>query len=173
MRLAISAGHGNQDPGAVNAAHGLIEHVEAYRIAWLLRDVLERGDHSVEFISCFQTLGEKISQVNRLHAERRVDLAIEIHFNSSTSTTARGTEVLHYSPKNEALALLISHAISRALGTRDRGAVKRDNLGWLKRTDPPALILEVLFLSNDLEAQKIGLFGFHQTVAQAIAEALN
>jgi N-acetylmuramoyl-L-alanine amidase len=172
MRICLSAGHGLRDPGAENPRLGLNEHVEAYRIAWELRDVLEAEGHYVEFISCFQSLTDKVGTVNRLHAVRPFDLALEIHFNAATNPDARGTEVLHYSAKNRGLAARISKQLSEAIATKDRGAVKRDNLAWLKRTNPPALIIETLFLHNDHEARKIQEPPFHSKVAQAIAKGL-
>jgi N-acetylmuramoyl-L-alanine amidase len=160
MRIALSIGHGLRDPGAVNGL--LFEHLEAYKIGWFLRDALEARGHAVELISCFQILGAKIRAVNALHEARPLDLALEVHFNSAADPRANGTEVLFLSAKNEALAARVSKQLSITLGTRNRGAVKRDNLGWLKQTAPPALIVEVLFISSSLDAR----------VAETIASAL-
>jgi N-acetylmuramoyl-L-alanine amidase len=173
MRICISAGHGLRDPGAVNNKLRLKEHLHAYAIAWELRDSLEALGHKVEFISCFQTLGEKIQNVNTLHRQVPFDLAVEIHFNSAASPQANGTEVLYYSTKNQSRAAMISAALATALDTRDRGAVKRDNLGWLKRTDPPALIVETLFIQNEQEARIMHSPGFHFIAADAIARSIS
>lgn len=173
MRLIVSAGHGLKDPGAVNHELGLLEHLHAYQVAWFLRDALERAGHTATFVSCFQSLGDKIINVNWLHAQNAVDLAIEIHFNSAVDPNANGTECLYHSLHNRELAARISGKVSAALGTRDRGAVRRLTLGWLKATTPPAVIVEVLFLSNDSEAATMILKqGFHATVARAIAEGV-
>jgi N-acetylmuramoyl-L-alanine amidase len=172
MRLILSVGHGDRDPGALNPQLHLREHVEAYRIVWELRDMLERAGHQVQFISCFQSLAAKIREVNRLHAEHAADLALEVHFNSAVDPTANGTEVLYCSPKNHELAARISRGISAVLGTRDRGAKKRIDLGWLKVTKPPALIVEVLFISNNTEAALCETPNFPMAVANAITDSL-
>ena len=172
MRICISAGHGLRDPGALNDSLKLREHVEAYGIVWELRDTLKAAGHQVEFISCFQTLGNKIANVNQLHLNKRFDWAIEVHFNSARSNQANGTEVLFLSEKNKAAARKMSAAIASALGTRDRGAKKRTNLGWLKKTKPPALIVEVLFLNNANEAKKINHRKFGQKTSEAILAGL-
>lgn len=171
MRIALSAGHGLRDPGAVNTERGLCEHLESYKIVWFLRDVLERQGHQVEFVSCFQSLASKIREVNELHAVQPVDLALEIHFNSADDLTANGTEVLYLSAKNKERAASISASVSKSLGTKDRGAVRRGNLGWLNKTTPPALIVEVLFIQAD-EAGKILAPDFHGRVAGAIARGI-
>lgn len=170
MRIALSIGHGLWDPGAVSGL--FVEHVEAYKIAWLLRDALESKGHAVELISCFQELSEKIRNINELHAVKRFDLALEIHFNSHADPKANGTEVLYYSPKNQVLAAKISKGLAAAIGTRDRGAVQRlKGLGFLKQTDPPALIVEVLFISSPVDTAAMNIT-FHRRVAEAIAGCL-
>lgn len=170
MNIIVSAGHGDRDPGAV--AGNIVEHLRAYPIAWLLRSSLESKGHTVEFISCFQSLAGKIKTVNELHTVKPVDLAIEIHFNSHKDESAHGTEVLFYSPKLESAAKIISSSIAAALGTTNRGAKRRLDLGWLKRTQPPALIVEVCFISNLADAARMNTSTFHSLVADAIAGAL-
>src|SRR5688572_3252762 len=135
MRIAVSVGHGLHDPGAVNDEH--CEHLIAYQIAWRLREALTDRRHTVEPISCFQHLAAKIKEVNRLHDIKPFDLAVEIHLNSSVDPKANGTEVLYYSDKNKLLAARISKSIAQSIGLRDRGAVKRTSLGFLKQTNPP------------------------------------
>ncbi len=167
----VSAGHGQRDPGAVNPRLGLMEHLHAYMIAWHLRSALEAKGHACIFITPFQSLSQKITDVNERSKEATIAAAVEVHFNSATSLEANGTECCYLSA--EAMAASVSENLSEALTTRNRGAVPRDNLGWLNQTIPPALIVEVLFISNDLEAEKIYERDFHQRAARAIAEGLN
>lgn len=165
MRIAVSIGHGLNDPGAVNGEY--IEHLHAYMIAWHLKELIDGH----EFISCFQHLAGKIKSINSLHSTKPLDLAVEIHFNSSTDTKANGTETLYYSTKNRPLAERISLSIASSIGLRNRGAIKRTNLGFLKQTNCPALIIEVLFLSSPVDTSAIDIT-FHRRVAEAIAGAL-
>lgn len=165
MRIAVSIGHGLNDPGAVNGEY--VEHLHAYMIAWYLKEFI--NDH--EFISCFQPLAGKIKSINSLHSVKPLDLAVEIHFNSSAETNANGTETLYYSTKNKRLAERISLSIASSIGLRNRGAVKRTNLGFLKQTNCPALIIEVMFISSPVDLSAIDLT-FHRRVAEAIVEAM-
>lgn len=169
MRIAVSVGHGLNDPGAINGDR--YEHTSAYSIAWRLREALTANGHTVHPISCFQTLDGKIREINEAHAVKPFDLAIELHFNSSADPKANGTEVLYYSAKNEALAAKVSDGLARALGLRNRGAVKRDNLGFLKQTAPPALIVEVLFISSPVDTSVMDVT-FSRRAGEAIAAAL-
>lgn len=173
MRIAISAGHGKGDPGAVNKTLGLEEHREARRICEELEQELQLRGFNVFVVEYNSfSLKEKIAEVNRAHAESPIGHALEIHFNSNAGEPAHGTEVLHLSVKNKDLAEHMSNKIALAIGTVSRGAKQRMNLGWLKQTKPPALIVEVLFINNDSEALKVNQPDFAKNVAVAIAESL-
>jgi len=76
----ISAGHGNRDSGAIGG--DWVEHLESYKITWHLRTALEAKGHAVHFISCFQSLSEKIEAVNRRAEGANISSAVEVHFNS-------------------------------------------------------------------------------------------
>lgn len=169
MRIAVSVGHGLSDPGAVNG--DLCEHLIVYGIVWRLREALAAKGHDAEPISCFQTLSSKIREINEAHAVKPFELAIEIHLNSAADPKSNGTECLYFSPKNEPLATQLSGVLSKALGTRSRGAIKRDNLGFLKQTNPPALIIEVLFISSPVDTSLMDVT-FPRRVAEAIASNL-
>jgi N-acetylmuramoyl-L-alanine amidase len=170
MYIVLSVGHGLQDPGACNPALGLIEHLEAYKIVWHLRDALIDAGYLVEVVSCFQSLSAKIANVNSLHAAVRIDLAIEVHFNSHETPDAHGVEVCYTT--QERVATAVSDVLSDALDLTNRGAKHRPDLAWLSQTIPPAILIETLFLSNPAEAGLIGDPGFHARVALAICGAL-
>lgn len=173
MRIGISAGHGKGDPGAVNPRLNLVEHEAAVAACVALEARLKAAGISYFVVPYSKySLGEKIAVLNAEHLKRPITQAIEVHFNSNAGTPGAGTEVLHHSVKNGPLAARMSAAISRRLGLLDRGAKKRDGLGWLTKTKPPALIVEVLFINNDTEADLIKTPGFAGRVAAGIVEAL-
>lgn len=172
MRIAISAGHGGKDPGTVNPRLGLQEHAEALTVAEELHGHLSAAGVHTFFVEPGRfTLDEKIREVNESHRGFPFDWAIEIHFNSAENDDAHGTEVWHWSMKNAAMAARMSAAISRRIGTKDRGA-KHGSLKWTRLTAPPALLVECLFLNNDDEAQKVKAPTFAKHVAAGIVEAL-
>jgi N-acetylmuramoyl-L-alanine amidase len=170
MYIILSVGHGLQDPGACNPALGLIEHLEAYKIVWHLRDALIVAGYLVDVISCFQSLSAKIANVNALHAQRKAALACEVHFNSHETPDAHGVEVCYTT--QERLATAVSDVLADALDLTNRGAKHRPDLAWLSQTVPPAILVETLFLSNPMEAGLIAEPGFHERVALAICGAL-
>lgn len=173
MRFAISAGHGKGDSGAINATYGLQEHDAAVVVCRVLVTRLLALGHQVFVVEYGKyTLGEKIRLVNAEHLKRPFAFALEIHMNSNAGTPGSGTEVLHYSVKNALVAARMSAGIAKRLGTKDRGAKKRDGLGWLTKTLPPSLIPEILFINRDSEAVLIRSSGFAHRVADGIIEGL-
>lgn len=173
MRIAISAGHGKGDPGAVNETLGLQEHAEAVKICREFeRQLQEVGIDVLVIPYGVFSLKEKIAEVNAAHAESQIAQAIEVHFNSNPGPPAYGTEVLFQSVKNRDIAKEISRELATAIGTTDRGAKQRMNLGWLKQTKPPALIVEVLFINNNDEASKVKGLDFAERAAAGITRGL-
>ncbi len=65
----------------------------------------------------------------------------------------------------------INDAMRERLGSRNRG-VKRARFFVLKRTDIPAVLIEVGFLSNPKEERLLATAHYQRRIAQAIAEGL-
>lgn len=176
MRILVSAGHGKsrgkRDPGAVNESMGIEEHKVCIGIAAALARTLAHTGHEVVSIAGPTELRSKIKFVNREHKAQGFDLALEIHLNSHSNPQANGVEVLHFSKFTRKLAERTSASMAKALGLKDRGAKKRDNLGFLTKTSPKALIAEVLFVSNPAEAALVLGDGFNEKVAVALAGAI-
>ena len=177
MRIAISPGHGMNgqggvDPGAVNETLGFAEHPQAIFLVQALAEHARLAGIDVFMLPAPLPLLEKVQRVNQRHGDTPFDWAIEVHFNSFADPSAHGTEVCYLSQGNEGPAARVSQALSWALCTEDRGPKKRRNLMWLRSTLPPALLVETLFLSNNVEAEKINDPAFRGAVAAAIVQGL-
>lgn len=87
----------------------------------------------------------------------KVDYVISIHANAAANESANGCEVLVYdynSPANE-LAQCIHDQICEALDLEPRGIKERNDLAILKATRMPAVLVELAFLSNDKDREKL------------------
>lgn len=174
MKIAICAGHHTSAKGAGNSKYNLNEHDEAWQVVGHLLDILCDKGHRCSMFS--GKLSRKIANVNH----GNFDLALDIHFNAGGG---RGCEVVHVpnSSKRAAQAALMSKAISKAMGTRDRGAKEGWWWGKLKNGKPykpdafvaqtncAAFIPEPLFIDNDSEVAAWFVAGRHAEVAKAIA----
>lgn len=142
--MFISAGHSENDPGAV--AFGRREAdivVEARNIIsfYLQRD---RVPHELDG---FGTVNMPLNIVVKRSIKHR--LSIELHCNAAASSNASGVEVL-CAPKDNAVAAKLCHAISTVLGIPNRG-VKPENAGQHSRlafVRAGGMIVELFFITN-------------------------
>lgn len=109
-------------------------------------------------------LSAVIRDVNKRCKNTRKDLAVEIHFNSSSRKDARGVETVvadKHSIRSHEFAIDLNRATVEALGipdrTRGRGyrtesEIGRSGLAFVENTKCPACILEICFVSNKEDA---------------------
>ena len=85
------------------------------------------------------------------------DYFISIHANASTNTAANGTEVYIYRLNTQAnwLAQQVLEQIVQTVGTKDNGVRARPGLYVLKNTDMPAILVEMAYMSNPADAEKL------------------
>ena len=176
--ILLSAGH---RPGAKGASFGdLNEHDEATRWVGQLSVLLRQRTH-VEIVPT-GNLPAKIKFINDYDAEK-VDLAIEIHFNSDPLHKGRGSETLYCpdSVNGKRAAQIVQTALGKIF-TPDRGIKE----GWYKMIVPPnpravpdaflrqsrptALIVEPEFIHNRSIIESMRSIGC-ETLADAIVEA--
>ena len=168
MAIAISSGHGARIPGAV----GFLNEVrEARRVVKKVAGYLrEMGVTVHEFHDDESTtVADNIAAIVGWHNSTERYLDVSVHFNAFEPTDEpRGTEVLFRTAKE--IAARVSRATASAGGFRDRGGRFRDDLGFLNRTERPAILLEVCFVDSSWDAQSYG--ENHDAICRAIAGAL-
>ena len=168
--IVIDAGHGGRDSGA---SHGdLEEKTPALSIALMLAGLLEAAGKNVfltrdtdEFIS----LQRRSELANKANAH----IFISIHHNGHTDVSANGIETYHYpgSDKGQEYAQSIQQSLVDNLNLRNRG-VKQATFSVLKYTRAPAVLLEIGFISNKEEREKLKNCDFLFKAAKSIKEVL-
>lgn len=150
MKIAIAGGHS----AAARGASGYIDEYEKDRgyVAKLI-PALEVAGHTVVDCSNEATTvnGELYAEVSKAN-ESDADYFLAVHFNAGGGT---GTECWYYSG-NEAgyeLADTMSSNVAGALGLRNRGAKSTTSLYVIRRTNMPAVLLEVCFVDTYQDAQ--------------------
>jgi len=167
--IALDAGHGGRDPGAV------------------VGDVLEK-DLNLEIVGYLQTLVDaepdleaKLTRTLDIYVplEDRIQIAedagavvyISVHVNSFSTDEAYGIETI-VSDAHPAdgdswrLAELIQDGLVRATGARDRGT--RSQESYMERTEMPAVSAEVGYMTNPDEMAKLVDPAYQQTIAEGI-----
>jgi N-acetylmuramoyl-L-alanine amidase len=154
VRIALDAGHGGKDSGAVG--NGLREKDLTLNIVKKIGDMLNDYE-GVEVIYTrtddrYLSLEERAKIANKAGA----DFFLSIHINAGGGT---GFESYVYngniSAKTVAYQNVIHAEIMKAIGNvRDRGK-KRANFAVLRETKMPAILTENLFIDNPNDAVKL------------------
>lgn len=175
--IALSAGHYPKDPGACwpKDKPTFCEHEIAVEWIGLIALTVRQQIPLVVIPSGW--LGDKVKAINAL---KNCKLAVELHFNSSSSISARGSETL-YCPgsKNGLQAAITMQKYMSNIFPPNRGAkegwyrmdrpghidYKSDIEGdekidyFLGKTKPVALIIEPEFIFNSMTIKKLRLPG--------------
>jgi N-acetylmuramoyl-L-alanine amidase len=167
--IAIDAGHGGTDPGAV-AADGTKESTIALAVADRLGHYLRSRGHETIFTregDCFLSLKQRCEIANKAKA----DLFVSIHCNAASNTTASGSEVWYYQG-GKRLAYLL-HGSLLCVGKRKPRGVKQGQLYVCKATNMPAALVELAFLTNHGDLTCLENERWREDVACALAGAID
>jgi len=182
MIIALDAGHGANDGGAVDGiGDDEIYEDEIYtkeselvlRYTKVLKQKLEskydilltRHDDTFIPLHCRTDIADA----------NGADLFISIHANSFSDSDAKGAETIHYptSTKGQQLAVTVQNGLVRATGAVDRGTKGRDNLYVLEEVQAPAILIELGFISNPEEEEKLHNEEYLDKATNGIVEGIN
>ncbi|WP_458407991.1 N-acetylmuramoyl-L-alanine amidase [Anaerotignum sp.] len=173
--LLLDAGHGGKDPGT--SGNGLVEKNLTLTMLQKVNAELDK-DIKVYLTRNSDTYPDNNSRAR--NANQVADAMVSIHMNAAANALVNGTETLYKNHANDTgatltskqLAQLIQNNIIEATGNNNRGIVHRNDLLILNGTTVPAVIVEVVFLSNAGDALKISQDAYQNIVAKAIADAI-
>ncbi|MCD8398413.1 MAG: N-acetylmuramoyl-L-alanine amidase [Lachnospiraceae bacterium] len=165
-KVILDAGHGGVEPGAVH--EGRQEKDDNLRLALAVGEILENQGIEVAYTRTEDVYDTPLQKA-QIANEEGGDFFISFHRNSSPEANQySGVETLVYDASGDKAAL--AEAINAELaevGFRDLGVNERTDLVVLKRTQMPAVLVEVGFLNTDADNQ---LFDAQfEAVAEAIA----
>ncbi len=173
--IAVDAGHGGRDVGAISPVWGLVEKDVNLAVVERLAQLLQEAEATV-ILTREGDAYPDLWQRARIANERESDIFISVHHNAGigASATARGTET-YYKAGSEAsrsLAVAVHQGVVSALGTVDRGV--RPNPGYvvLKETAVPAVLVEVAFLTHPEEEELIKEDWFRNRAAEGMFNGL-
>ena len=168
-KVVMDAGHGGSDPGAVS--DGRREKDDNLALALAVGSILAENGVDVVYTRTDDTYETPFQKAQK-GTQEGADLFISIHRNSSPrSNQYQGVETLIYDKSG--IKLEMAEAIDGALedvGFRNLGVKERPGLVVLRRTNMPALLIEVGFINSEADNQ---LFDEKfSEIAEAIAEAI-
>lgn len=162
IKIYVDQGHNPNPPNTGAEGNGYREQDITYAVGRSLATLLENdGRFDVRLsrptpttqlgTSNASSLRERVNEANRWGA----DYFISIHTNASVSPSAVGTEVLVYSTPSRAASLAedVLNRVTEITGFPDRGVKLRPGLYVLRKTNMPAILVELGFVSNPYEAR--------------------
>lgn len=167
--IVIDAGHGGSDFGATY--QGRMEKDDTLRLALAVGNILENAGQNVIYTrtsDIYETPTRKALEGNAAGA----DYFVSIHRNSSPYPNQyTGVESLVYNKYGPAaeMATNINRQLAQ-IGFVNQGVNERTNLAVLRRTNMPAVLVEVGFINTDRDNM---LFDSRfYDIAQAIADGI-
>ncbi|NJO40592.1 MAG: AMIN domain-containing protein [Cyanobacteria bacterium CRU_2_1] len=169
--VAIDPGHGGRDPGAVGI-NGLQETDIVLDIGVQVASLLE--EQGVTVVLTRQD-DREIDLEPRVQAANQAgaDLFISIHANaiSLSRPDVNGVETYYYSDSGLGLAQVIHEIIVDRTDSRDRG-IRFARFYVLRNTSMPAVLLEVGFVTGEIDAPRLADPEFRQQMAEAIVAGI-
>ncbi len=164
IKIFIDQGHNPQGVNAGAEGFGLREQDIVYNVGVYLRDILA-NDPRFEARLSRNAPDEVLGTTNAESLAARVraanawpaDYFLSIHVNANVNPDVNGTEMYIYRAGTTAqsLAEALLTSITERLDTKRNGVFVRPSLYVLRRTQMPAVLLELAYISNAQDAEKL------------------
>jgi N-acetylmuramoyl-L-alanine amidase len=115
--------------------------------------------------------------------ESNADILIRIHADGSVNTKVHGTSTLYPSKKNPyvselsdnsySLSKKIVDAICNSTGSKNRGAIARDDMSGINWSDIPVSIIEMGFMSNKNEDKLMQTKEYQNKIVKGICDGID
>ena len=181
--IAIDAGHGGPDSGAIGPT-GVTEKSVTLRVATELKKLLEKEGAKVVMTRtsdrAVHAKGGKADAIEELQArcdvanKKKADIFISVHMDAFTNNTAKGTTAYYYekgAKESKKLADDLRVALIEQINTPDRGT-QSCNFYVVRKTDMPAVLVELAFISNDEEEALLDSDEGVKAAAQGLADGI-
>ncbi len=163
IKIYIDQGHNPEGFNTGAEGNGFFEQDITYDIGRRLYNLLEANPNFTPRLSRpteDTVLGTSNASSLRVRVDEanawRADIFLSLHTNAAENTRATGSEALVYGPSS-GVAIELGEDILEELhlttGLRNRGIVYRPGLYVLKETTMPAVLVEMGFISNPVDAE--------------------
>ena len=163
IKVYIDQGHNPRDYNTGAEGNGYFEQDITYDIGVRLYDYLAENPDFTPRLSRptpetilgttnSSSLTARVNEANAWGA----DVFISLHTNAAINPAANGAEALIYSRNSEVsygLAEDILEEMTLVTGVRNRGIIERPGLYVLRRTNMPAVLVEMGFITNTGDAE--------------------
>ena len=163
IKIYVDQGHNPRDFNTGAEGNGYFEQDITYDIGVRLYERLVANpafearlsrptENTVLGFNNSSSLTERVREANSWGA----DVFISLHTNAAVTTQATGSEALVYSTSSPVAAPLAENILEELVkktGLRNRGVIARPGLYVLRRTQMPAVLVEMGFITNPTDAE--------------------
>ena len=176
--VVVDAGHGGNVPGAYKL--GVAEKDLNLDVVLELKKLFDRCDQNIG-VYYTRTDDSNPSFENRvgLANDSDADLFLSVHNNSTASgrmSSINGTEVMYEGgdstgASKEFANVCLDHLLD-ALGSRSKGVVVGDEVYIIRMSKSPVALVEIGFMTNQAELEKLQDKEYQRKAAQALYDAV-
>ncbi|MEH2945169.1 N-acetylmuramoyl-L-alanine amidase [Lachnospiraceae bacterium KK002] len=178
--VVIDAGHGGGAPGAIKQE--IMEKDINLAIVLRLKELLDENDRNIGvYYTRTEDTNPTFEQRAQLGGKTEANLYISVHSNSTTDgqmSKYNGTEVMYDELKEEEglssrhLAQICLEEITGATGSKNNGLTYGNGIYIIRNNEVPAALIEVGFMTNQEELNKLNSPEYQKQAAQGIYNAI-
>ena len=162
--IVIDPSHGGKDPGAPSVS-GKTEAEIVYSVAEKTADILKSNGANVEF-----TRGQdEFSSLDERKADG--DLFISLHSDAMEDPSITGFTTFYTYDDQKEFAETMNDALDKYSNFRNRG-ISQSNYQVTWQLDYPATLIELGYLSNEIDDRMLSSEEYQDLMAQAISEGI-
>lgn len=172
--VILDPGHGGSDGGAVAEFEGteVIEKDIDVAVTEMVKEILERENIEV-VLTRDEDVDMDLKERTKFANSTGADLFVSLHCNTSEEVSASGLECYYekQGDKGKELAENIMEAAA-ATGKIETRELRTEMMYVVRFTEMPATLVEMGFMSNAEELEKLCRTSYQQILAQAIADGI-
>ena len=187
--VLLDPGHGGEDPGAVSDYSGIKEKDINLKIAFKVKDILEKENYKVmmtrqedkleynsEAGSVTQKRKQDLLRRKKIMDEGGADIVVSIHLNKFDQTQYFGAQTFFPpgSAESQKLAMSIQKSIRETVDPENKreSLVKKEPIIILRDYKTTTAIVECGFVSNPDEEKKLATEEYLDKLAGAISQGI-
>ena len=177
-KIVIDPGHGGSNPGAI--AYGYHEADNNLAVSLKLKSLLEKQGaqvlltrtENVNVAKIGSSLREELQARVALSQDYDADLFVSIHSNANENASIHGAMTFYYDDNSKYLADFIQDRVIQSTSAADKG-IAEGNFYVLKNSTVPAVLVEMGFITNKSEAEKLNSNRYRDTIAEGISQGIH
>ena len=174
-KVVLDPGHGGSDSGAIALDNKYYEKTINLEVAKLIQEKLTKKN---VYVYMTRTKDETLTLEDRVNYSNEIspDIYVSIHANSTLQEVSYGLETHYFKDDSLELANTIhSHFASaknlKKWETLDRGVMK-SRFYVINHTEAPSVLIEIGFISNKIERDKLDTKERKEQVADSIVKGI-